>query len=135
MASRNGFVPQVMGYWLKSALIASHAAFFKISGAGKSGYPWARFTASHSRATRVISRMTLSTKRSVRELWRRDRRPALLSWVGRIMRIMLLVLLRNRTGEAAIEILAIGARRWPDSFSAVICPSLQSGYAGLSEAC
>jgi hypothetical protein len=68
MASRSGFAPQVMAYWLKSAAMASAAARFSASGAGKSGKPYARLTALCLRATRVISRMTDSVKSAVRRL-------------------------------------------------------------------
>ena len=45
-------------YWLTSARMASHAAAFIGSGAGKSGKPWARLTPPSSAQTRDISRMT-----------------------------------------------------------------------------
>ncbi len=65
-ARRRLGAPHVIAYWLMSARIAAHAASLRSSGAGKSGKPWARFTASCSRATRVISRMTDSVKECVR---------------------------------------------------------------------
>src|SRR5919202_5114594 len=58
IASRSAALPHVTAYWLMSAVIAVHAASFIGSGIGKSGKPWARFTASCSCAMRVISRMT-----------------------------------------------------------------------------
>src|SRR5215831_2922075 len=42
--------------------MASAAAFFRMSGAAKSGYPWDRLIASCSMARRVISRITDSVK-------------------------------------------------------------------------
>ena len=45
MASRNRFAPQVIAYWLTSALMASQAARLMSSGAGKSGKPCERLTA------------------------------------------------------------------------------------------
>src|SRR4029079_8931888 len=47
-----------MAYWLMSAFMASMAARFRISGAGKSGNPWDRLTALCIIARRVISRIT-----------------------------------------------------------------------------
>ncbi len=64
MAARSRSLPQVTAYWLTSARMASTAASFRSSGAGKSGKPWARLIAPCSRATRVISRMTDSVKRA-----------------------------------------------------------------------
>src|SRR4051812_27668798 len=46
--------------------MALHAASLSISGAAKSGNPWARLRASYSCATRVISRITDSVKLAVR---------------------------------------------------------------------
>src|SRR5207247_695774 len=62
--SRSGFAPHVIAYWLTSAKIASAAACFSSSGAGKSGKPWARLTAPRAMASRFISRMTDSVNRS-----------------------------------------------------------------------
>src|SRR5439155_24152930 len=70
-ASRNGLAPQVMLYWLMSAAMASEAARFRTSGAGKSGKPCARLVAPESSASRVISRMTDSVKLLVRALRKR----------------------------------------------------------------
>src|SRR5450432_2982620 len=77
MASRNGFAPQVMAYWLKSAAMASCAACLISAGALKSGKPWAKLTALHSMARRVISRITDSVKRLVRWLTNLGRRLAI----------------------------------------------------------
>ncbi len=57
-ASRNFFAPQVMAYWLMSAKTASEAAFFRTSGAAKSGNPCDRLIAPCWMASRVISRIT-----------------------------------------------------------------------------
>ena len=73
MASRNGFAPQVIAYWLMSAEIAARAASLSSSGAPKSGKPWARFTAPWRNASRVISRMTDSVNWLVRLLRKRSR--------------------------------------------------------------
>src|SRR5689334_3728772 len=54
-----------------------------IWGAGKSGNPWARFTALWRKARRVISRMTLSVMprvRSARKRWRFRRAGMSLAW-------------------------------------------------------
>src|SRR5579862_8958681 len=61
-ASRSSLAPQVIAYWLMSAVIARRAASLIASGAGKSGYPWDRLIAPYFAASRVISRMTLSVK-------------------------------------------------------------------------
>ena len=58
MASRKPRAPHVIAYWLTSASIASTAACLTSAGAGKSGKPCARLTASCSIARRVISRIT-----------------------------------------------------------------------------
>src|ERR1700733_3047879 len=81
MASRKGLAPHVMGYWLKSASMASLAARLMSSGALKSGKPCARFTAFDSIARRVISRITDSVNWEVRSLRNRSRRLAI--WTGR----------------------------------------------------
>src|ERR1700732_3354497 len=57
-ASRNGFAPQVMAYWLMSSEMALRAASLISSGAAKSGNPWDRLTAPCFKARRVISRIT-----------------------------------------------------------------------------
>src|SRR5580704_12578359 len=44
--------------------MAARAASLTSAGAGKSGNPWARLTASYCKARRVISRMTDSVKYS-----------------------------------------------------------------------
>src|SRR5688572_27512550 len=62
MASRNRFAPQVIAYWLTSALTASQAARLMSSGAGKSGKPCDRLTAPWASAWRLMSRMTDSVK-------------------------------------------------------------------------
>src|SRR5690242_14195953 len=64
IASRRGFAPQVMAYWLSSAAMAARAASLTSAGAGKSGNPCARLTASYCKAKRVISRITDSVKYS-----------------------------------------------------------------------
>src|SRR2546430_365572 len=58
MASRSGFAPQVMAYWLMSSAMALRAASLISSGAAKSGNPCDRLTAPYFIASRVISRMT-----------------------------------------------------------------------------
>src|SRR5260370_11335923 len=58
MASRRGFAPQVMAYWLMSSAMALRAASLISSGAAKSGNPCDRLTAPCFKARRVISRMT-----------------------------------------------------------------------------
>ena len=73
MASRNGLAPQVIAYWLISASMASAAARLSASGAGKSGYPWARLMASWRSARRVISRITDSVNCMMRRLRNRAR--------------------------------------------------------------
>src|SRR5262245_5812876 len=62
MASRNRLAPQVIAYWLTSALMASQAARLMSSGAGKSGKPCERLTAPWASAWRLMSRMTDSVK-------------------------------------------------------------------------
>ena len=62
MASRSGFAPQVIAYWLTSSWSASMAAPRSSQGLSKSGKPWARLTAPASTASRFISRMTDSVK-------------------------------------------------------------------------
>src|SRR5262245_50520041 len=64
IASRSGFAPHVMAYWLTSAKTASAAARLISSGAGKSGKPWARLTAPAATARRFISRITDSVNDS-----------------------------------------------------------------------
>ena len=56
--------PQVMAYWLMSSATAAAAAALSSGGHGKSGKPWARLTAPAATASRFISRMTDSVKRS-----------------------------------------------------------------------
>src|SRR5712691_9421883 len=58
IASRSGFAPQVMAYWLMSSEIACRAASLISAGAAKSGKPCERLTALCFIARRVISRMT-----------------------------------------------------------------------------
>src|SRR5277367_89684 len=58
MASRSGFAPQVMAYWLMSSAMACRAASLISAGAAKSGKPCDRLTALCFCASRVISRMT-----------------------------------------------------------------------------
>src|SRR5688500_11396073 len=53
--------------------MASQAACFTTAGAGKSGKPWARFTAWCAAASRVISRMTDSVNGRVRSARKRQR--------------------------------------------------------------
>src|ERR1051325_11157737 len=60
MASRSGFAPHVIAYWLMSASIARLAASLISAGAAKSGKPCARLVALCLSARRVMSRMTLS---------------------------------------------------------------------------
>src|ERR1700722_16092684 len=67
MALRRDFAPHVMAYWLMSAEMASCAARLISAGAGKSGKPCERFTALCRSASRVISRITDSVKRSAFE--------------------------------------------------------------------
>src|SRR5207245_7694251 len=75
-AWRKPRAPQVMAYWLTSARIAATAASLTSAGAGKSGKPCARFTASCSSARRVISRMTDSVNCcALRETGGRDFAP------------------------------------------------------------
>src|SRR6266849_1518884 len=62
MAARRWRLPQVIAYWLMSLPTACWAARFISSGAGKSGKPWARFTAWYFTASRDISRITDSEK-------------------------------------------------------------------------
>ena len=64
IASRSGLLPQVMAYWLMSSATAAAAAALSSGGHGKSGKPWARLTAPAATASRFISRMTDSVKRS-----------------------------------------------------------------------
>ena len=70
IASRSGFAPKVIAYWLWSAATASAAAAFSSGGQGKSGNPWARLTAPAATASRFISRMTDSVKVSALRLIR-----------------------------------------------------------------
>ena len=63
MASRRFFAPQVMAYWLMSASMARQAAALSSAGAGKSGIPCARFTASYFAASIDMPRITLSVNR------------------------------------------------------------------------
>src|SRR6267378_5784223 len=58
IASRSSRAPQVIEYWLYPASSACFAASSISRGGSKSGYPWARFTASWRAAIRVISRIT-----------------------------------------------------------------------------
>ena len=62
IASRSGFAPQVIAYWLMSSWTALAAASFSSGGQAKSGNPWARLTAPCWTASRFISRMTDSVK-------------------------------------------------------------------------
>src|SRR6266480_648412 len=62
MASRNGFAPHVIAYWLISASIARLAASLISAGAAKSGNPCARLIALCLIASLVMSRMTDSVK-------------------------------------------------------------------------
>ena len=62
IASRSGFAPQVVAYWLMSSWSARAAASFSSGGQAKSGKPWARLTAPSITASRFISRMTDSVK-------------------------------------------------------------------------
>src|SRR5215475_2255728 len=72
-ASRRGFAPQVMAYWLMSAEMAWRAASLISSGAAKSGKPCERLTALCFSARRVISRMTDSVNCSaLAEIMRRE---------------------------------------------------------------
>src|SRR5436190_9273929 len=64
IASRSGLLPQVMAYWLMSSSTAAAAARLSSGGQAKSGNPWARLTAPAAAASRFISRMTDSVKRS-----------------------------------------------------------------------
>src|SRR4051794_41824689 len=58
MASRSGFAPNVIAYWLWSAATASATAAFSSGGAGECGNPWARLTAPAATARRFISPIT-----------------------------------------------------------------------------
>jgi len=58
IASRSGFAPQVIAYWLMSSEMACRAASLISAGAAKSGKPCERFTALCFNASRVISRIT-----------------------------------------------------------------------------
>src|SRR3954451_15056699 len=64
IASRSGFEPHVIAYWLMSASTAAATAAFSSGGQAKSGKPWARLTAPAATARRFISRMTDSVNRS-----------------------------------------------------------------------
>src|SRR5690349_20009713 len=74
IASRSGFAPNVIAYWLWSALTASATAAFSSGGQAKSGKPWARLTAPAATASRFISRMTDSVNYSALRLIRSMRR-------------------------------------------------------------
>src|SRR5690349_10237743 len=70
IASRSGFEPNVIAYWLWSAFTASVTAAFSSGGQAKSGNPWARLTAPAATASRFISRMTDSVNDSaLRLIW------------------------------------------------------------------
>ena len=71
IASRNGFDPHVIAYWLMSASTASATARLSSGGQAKSGKPCARLTAPWATATRFISRMTDSVNDSAFRLMRR----------------------------------------------------------------
>ncbi len=45
MASRSGFAPQVIAYWLMSACDGRGSRLLELGGQAKSGKPWARLTA------------------------------------------------------------------------------------------
>src|SRR4026207_497309 len=77
IASRSGFAPHVIAYWLTSAKSAAAAASLISSGAGKSGKPWARLTAPCATASRLVSRMTDSVNRSAFALIRIEDTPAM----------------------------------------------------------
>src|SRR5437588_2899602 len=80
IAARSSGSPQVMAYWLTSAMIAAQAASLSSCGAAKSGNPWARLMPRspwRRRISRVISRITDSVNRvdrldtggRIRRLW------------------------------------------------------------------
>ena len=62
--------PNVIAYWLWSALTASATAALSSGGQAKSGKPWARLTAPAATARRFISRMTDSVNDSALRLIR-----------------------------------------------------------------
>ncbi len=57
-------LPHVIAYWLMSSWTAAAAAALSSGGQAKSGNPWARLTAPAATASRFISRITDSVKRS-----------------------------------------------------------------------
>src|SRR5438309_11276028 len=76
--------------------MAARAASLTSAGAGKSGNPCARLTASYCRARRVISRMTDSVKYSAfsESIWRAVL--AILSGVGLASAGLVIMSFRNR---------------------------------------